>query len=131
MYLKEKQDGSAKGRGYADGRPQRLYIPKTETSLPTASLLGIMLTCKIVEAFEQRDVATVDIPGAILQTKMPEDEEDVHVVLDGRMAELLAKIEPETYQNYVHHRRGQAYIYCEINVALHGNLKAALFFGGS
>ena len=27
---------------------------------------------------ERRDVATVDIPGAFLQTKMPEDEKDVH-----------------------------------------------------
>lgn len=127
MYLKEKRDGSTKGRGCADGRPQRVYTPKSETSSPTASLAGILLTC-MIDAFERRDVATVDIPGAFLQTKMPEDEEDVHVVLDGRMAELLAKIAPETYQKYIHHRRGQAYIYCKINVALYGTLKAALLF---
>ena len=69
----------------------------------------------MIDAFEGRDVATVDIPGAFLQTKMPEDEEDVHVILDGRMAELLAKIAPDTYQEYVYHRRGQAYIYCKCN----------------
>ena len=49
-----------------------------------------MLTC-MIDAFEKRDVATVDIPRAFLQTKMPKEEEDVHVILDGRMAELLAK----------------------------------------
>jgi len=127
MYLKEKRDGKIKGRGCADGRPQRLYTNKNETSSPTASLTGIMLTC-MIDAFERRDVATVDIPGAFLQTKMPENEEDVHIVLDGRMAELLAKIAPETYQQYVHHRRGQAYIYCKVNVAIYGTLKAALLF---
>ena len=127
MYLKEKRDGKIKGRGCADGRSQRLYTTKIESSSPTASLAGLMLTC-MIDAYENRDVATVDIPGAFLQTKMPDDEEDVHVMLDGRMAELLAKISPETYQKYIHHRRGQAYIYCKCNVAIYGTLKAALLF---
>ena len=86
-----------------------------------------MLTC-MIDAYEGRDVATVDIPGAFLQTKMPKGEKDVHVILDGRMAELLAKIAPETYQEYVHQRRGQAYIYCKVNVVIYGTLKAALLF---
>ena len=127
MYLKEKRDGKIKGRGCADGRPQRLYTDKSETSSPTAALAAIMLTC-MIEAFEKRDVATVDIPGAFLQTKQPKEEKDVHVVLDGRMAELLAKISPETYQEYVHQKRGQSLIYCKLNVALYGTLKAALLF---
>ena len=49
---------------------------------------------------------------------MPKDEEDVHVILDGRMAKLLAKIAPETYQEYVSQRRGQAYTYFRVNVAI-------------
>ena len=56
------------------------------------------------------------------------DEKVVHVILDRRIAELLAKIAPEVYQEYVHHKRGQAYIYCRLNVALYGTLKAALLF---
>ena len=127
MYLKEKRDDKVKHRGCADGRPQRLYTPKIETSSPTVSLAGIMLTC-MIDTYEGRDVATVDIPGAFLQTKMPKDEKDVHVILDGRMAELLAKIAPETYQEYIHQRQGQAYIYCKVNVAIYGTLKAALLF---
>ena len=47
MYLKEKRDGKVKGRGCADGRPQRLYTDKIETSSPTAALTAIMLTCMI------------------------------------------------------------------------------------
>ena len=82
MYLKEKRDGKIKGRGCDDGQSQRLYTSKIDTSSPTASLTGIMLTC-MIDAFERRDVVTVDIPGAFLQTKMPKDEKDVHVVLDG------------------------------------------------
>ena len=44
------------------------------------------------------------------------------------MADLLAKIAPKTYQEYVHQRRGQAYIYCRVNVTIYGTLKAALLF---
>ena len=62
-----------------------------------------MLTC-MIDAFRKRDVTTIDIPVAFLQTKMPKREDDVHVILDGRMVELLAKIDPETYQEYAHQR---------------------------
>ena len=127
MYLKEKRDGRIKGRGCADGRKQRSYIPKAEASSPTATLTGIMLTC-MIDAYEKRDVATADIPGAFIQTKMPEEDRDVHVVLDGRMAELLAKISPDDYQKYVHNHRGQSHIYCKLNVALYGTLKGAVLF---
>ena len=70
----------------------------------------------------------MDIPGDFLQTKIPNNEDDVHMVLDGKIAELLAKICPHTYQKYVHHKGGQAYIYCKFNVALYGTLKAAILF---
>jgi hypothetical protein len=127
MYLKEKRDGRIKGRGCADGRKQRAYIPKAEASSPTATLMAIMLTC-MIDAYEKRDVATVDIPGAFLQAKVPEEDRDIHVVLDGRMAELLGKISPVDYQKYVHQHRGQSHIYCKLNVSLYGTLKAALLF---
>jgi hypothetical protein len=35
MFLKQKRCGKIKGRGCADGRPQRLYKTKEETSAPT------------------------------------------------------------------------------------------------
>ena len=55
MYLKEKRDGRLKGRGCADGRSQREYIPKTDTSSPTTTLLGLILTC-LIDAFEGRNL---------------------------------------------------------------------------
>lgn len=45
------------------------------------------------------------------------------------MAELLAKISPETYHRYVHHNCGNAYIYAKLNVALYGTLKVAILSG--
>eukprot|EP00975_Prorocentrum_lima_P031421 6593461-Prorocentrum_lima.AAC.1 len=127
MYLKEKRNGIIKGRGCADGRPQRLYTTKMEASSPTVRQASIMLSC-MIDAHEKRDVATADIPGAFLQTKWPKEEKDVHVMLDGEMAMLLAKIDPPTYQRFVHHRRGEPYIYCRLNVALYGTILAAVLF---
>ena len=66
----------------------------------------------------------VDIPGAFFQTKVPKGEDNVHVILDGQMTELLAKIAPNSYQDYVHQRQRQIYIYCCVNVVIFGTLKA-------
>jgi len=125
MYLKEKRCGKLKSRGCADGRKQRLYTNKNETTSPTVALASIMLSCAI-DTHEGRDVATVDIPGAFLQTEMQEDEPDVHVVMEGKIAELLEKIHPPTYHEYVHKHRGKSVIYVKLKKALYGTLKAAL-----
>lgn len=82
MYLKDKRDTTIHGHGWADGRPQRLYTNKQETSAPTVSLAALMIMC-VIDMFEGRDVATLDIAGAFLQTRVPEDDEDVHVILEG------------------------------------------------
>ena len=70
MYLKEKRNGDVKGRGCADRLSQRLYTNKIDTASPNATLAGLIITC-VIDAHEKCDVATVDIPGAFLQTKMP------------------------------------------------------------
>ena len=127
IHLKEKRIGDVKARGCTDGRPQRIYTAKEETTAPTVTLGGLIITCTI-DAFEQQDVVTLDIPRAFLQTKMSEDEEVVHVVLEGWMAELITKRDPPTYQEYVHKRHGQACIYVKLNVALYVTLKAAILF---
>ena len=69
MFLKEKRSGNIKGRGCADGRKQRLYKSKDETSSPTVTTESIFLTC-MIDAAEDRDVATCDIPGAFMQVNI-------------------------------------------------------------
>lgn len=128
MYLKEKYDGNLKGRGCADGWPQQPYTSKSEGSSSTLTLTGLIITC-IIDAYKRRDITTVDIPRAFLQTKMPQDKKEIHVVSDRRMAELLTKISPETYQEYIHQKHCQAYIYCKQNVALHGTSRQLCYSG--
>ena len=65
MFLKEKQNGSIKEHGVADGRKQREKIKPKDATSPTVSTEDVMLTATI-HALEGRDVAVVDTPGAYL-----------------------------------------------------------------
>jgi hypothetical protein len=67
VFLKEKRDGSKKGRTVAGGNKQQSYIRKEDASSPTVSVESVLLTC-IVDAEEGRDVAVIDTPNAFTQT---------------------------------------------------------------
>jgi hypothetical protein len=96
MFLKQKRNGTIKGRGCADGRKQRQYTTKEEASSPTVAIESVMLSC-VLDALEERDVATVDIPGAFMQADM---DDLVHMKLEGKMAELLVRIDPKLYRQH-------------------------------
>ena len=89
MFLKQKRNGDIKGRSCADGRPQRLYKTKAETSSPTAAIKSVLIT-GLIDAQEGRDVAVVDIPGAFLQTKA---SDDTIIKLQGSIVKIMLKID--------------------------------------
>ena len=123
MFLKEKRCGKIKGRGCADGRKQRLYKSKEETSSPTVSLESLFLSC-LIDAKEGRDVATVDIPGAFMQAEI---DEVLFLKLEGDLARLLIRLDP-SYQAYLTYEGGKPVIYTQLSKALYGTLQAALLF---
>ena len=96
MFLKQKRNGTIKGRGCADGRKQRLYMNKDQVSAPIMATKSLLLTC-LVDAMEKRDVATVDIPGAFMQSDI--EGETLHMKLEGEIVHILAKIDPTMYSN--------------------------------
>jgi hypothetical protein len=124
MFLKEKRSGTIKARGCADGRPQRDYMSKKETSSPTVATEALILTC-VVDAVEGRDVATCDIPGAFMQSDM---KGKVYMKLEGVMAEAILKIDPKQYTKHVVQENGKDVIYVILKKALYGTLQAALLF---
>ena len=124
MFLKQKRTGQIKGRGCADGRKQRLHTPKDDASSPTVATESVLLSC-VIDAKERRDVATVDIPGAFMQG---DQEETVHMRLEGTLAELLTKCDPKLYRQYVVTEHNKPVLYVELIKALYGTLRAALIF---
>jgi hypothetical protein len=83
-----------------------------------------MLSC-LINAEEDRDIATVDIPGAFMQADM---EDLVHMKLEGKMAELLVKLNPKLYRKYVQAQNGKQVLYVKLKKVLYGTLKVALLF---
>ena len=66
MFLKLKIDEvTIKGRRCADGRKQQAWLSKEDTSSPTMSTEGLILSC-MIDSMEGQEVATADIPGAFL-----------------------------------------------------------------
>jgi hypothetical protein len=127
MFLKLKRTGDIKGRGCADGRSQRDYMTKEETSSLTVSIQDLILSC-MIDAKEARDMATANIPGAFLQTDYVEG--DTHLRIEGTMAEMLAQIDPTLYRRYVSTTtpNGKKVSYAETMKATYGTLNASLLF---
>ena len=103
MFLKQKRNGTIKGRGCADGRKQRATTTKEEASSLTVAIESVMLSC-VIDAKEGRDVATVDIPGVFMQADM---EDTVHMKLEGKMAELLVRIDQKCTGSMSRSRKGE------------------------
>ena len=70
-------------------------------------------------------MATVDIPGAFMQE---DQDETVHMHLEGTLAKLLTKCDPKLYHQYVVTENNKPVLYVELIKALYGTLRAALIF---
>jgi len=124
MFIKKKRDGIIKGRGCADGRKQRLYKTKAETSSPTVRTESLLLSC-VIDAKEERKVMTCDVPGAFMQVDI---DEVVHVKLEGAMVDALVAVDPKLYASYVVTIRGKKVIYLQLEKALYGTVTASMLF---
>ena len=102
----------------------RLYKTKDETSSPTVKTESLLLSCTI-DANEKRSVMTCDVPGAFMQVDV---DEVVHVRLEGALAELLTKVDPELYTKYQTVEKGKTVLYVQLKKALYGTLSAAMLF---
>jgi hypothetical protein len=69
IFLNEKRDETIKARMCANGSTQRSYISREEASSPTAASEAI-ITTGVIDAKERRDIMTLDIPNAFVQTKI-------------------------------------------------------------
>jgi Reverse transcriptase (RNA-dependent DNA polymerase) len=123
MFLKQKRCGKIKGRGCADGRKQRLYKTKEESSSPTVSIKALFLTC-MIDAIEDRYVVTCDIPGAFMHADI---DELIHIKLEGELVDLLIRLDA-TYKEFVTVENGKRVIYTKLNKALYGTMQASLLF---
>jgi len=125
MFLKEKQDGTIKVCGCADGRPQRQCTSKEEVSAPMVSLEAMMISCAI-DPKENSYVVVTNIPGAFLHADM---ENNVHMLFKGTKAKLIIKLEPSLYRRYIwYDKKEKPMLYVQLKKALYSTLQAELLF---
>jgi hypothetical protein len=125
MFLKEKRDKSVKAQMCADGRKQRGDWTKQQSTSPTMATELVFIT-PVIDAHKGQDVACFDIPGAFLHAN---SDEDITMVLKGRLAELMVQVAPNLYRKYISvDRKGTAILYVKMQKAMYGLLKGALLF---
>ena len=113
--IKEKSDGTIKGRTCADGSSQQGKFSKAETGSPTISNDALFLSI-MIDAHEERDVATADVAGAYLHALM---KAFITMRFVGWAVDLLCEVNPE-YTKYVVYEGKTKVLYCRCNKAIYG-----------
>ena len=126
MFLKEKRDTWSKARMCADVQKPKdgTWSKQKITSLIVATEL-VFITA-IIDAHKGRNFVCFDIPGGFLHT---DTNEDITMVLKGRLAELMVQVAPNLCRKYITvDRKGTAILYVKMQKALYGLLRSALLF---
>jgi hypothetical protein len=121
--IKEKRDGTIKGRSYADGRPQRALYTKEQSASPTVSTDALMISL-MIDAKERRDVATTDVVGAYLLADM---DEYVLLKLTGESVDIMCTVNAK-YVAFVVIENGKKVLYLQLKKALYGCVRSALLW---
>jgi hypothetical protein len=101
-----------------------------DAASPTAALESIMIT-GVIEAKEERDVMTCDIPNAFIQALLPKKdpgEDRVVMKITGVLVNMLVDINPELYGPAVVLENRKKVLYIEVLKAIYGMLEAALLW---
>ena len=91
---KEKRDGTIKGRSCENGSNQKQYLKEGESVASPTCALESYMTSLVIDAYEERDIAIYDIPGAYLHAEMPEDKTMI-LKLKGKFVSIICDINPE------------------------------------
>ncbi len=98
---------------------------KQGTTSPTVATESVFITA-VIDAYDGRDVACFNIPGVFLHADV---DEDITMVLKGRLAELMVQVAPNLYRKYITvDKKGTAILYIKIQKALYGLLRSVLLF---
>jgi len=107
--ITEKRDGRIKGRTCAN-----------------VSLEALIATL-IIDVYEERDVATFDVPGAYLHAEM--DKDRVFMKLRGQFVDIMCDVNPE-YKQFVTTEgpKHQKVLYLWVLWAIYGCIQSALLW---
>ena len=129
LFLTEKRGGTMKGALVHNGKLSREWL-REDTASPTAILEGLLLTA-VIDANEERDVMTSDIPNAFIQTEMPEvkdGEQRVTMKITGVLVDMIVQLNPNTYGEFVVYEKGRKVLYVQVLRAIYDMLVSSLLW---
>jgi hypothetical protein len=97
---------------------------KEEAAAPTVALELVFITLTI-DAKENREVVTMDIPGAFLHA---DNKDYVIMKMVGMLAELMVKTNTKMCRQFVVLEKGRSILYLRLQKALYGMMKSVLLF---
>ena len=121
--IKQKRCGKIKGRVVADGRKQRKFVPREDAASPTIKLESLLMSL-MIDAKENRDVATADIVGAYLLADM---KDNVIIKLTGTSVGIMCKANGK-YKDFITTENKKEVIYLKLDKALYGCVQSALLW---
>ena len=124
--IKEKRCGKIKGRTCANGSKQHKYLKEGETIASPTISTEALLTSYAIDAFEERDVAIFDVPGAYLHASFPKGKY-VLLKLRDEFVDIMCEVNP-AYKPFVRNEKGKKVLYLRILQALYGCIESALLW---
>ena len=125
-FIKEKRCGTIKGRSCANGSGQRKYLKENESVASPTCVLESHISTLIIDAYENRDVAVFDIPGAYLHAETPKDKLILMVFRD-IFVDILCEVNPDV-KKYVKIINGKKILYVKVLQAIYGCIESALLW---
>jgi hypothetical protein len=111
----------------ANGSTQRAYMSREEASSPTAASEAILIT-GVIDAKQNRDVMTLEIPNAFVQTEISLDGDKIIMKIRGQLVDILLELCPGVYDNYVIDEGKHKTLYVRMLKALYGMLISSILY---
>jgi hypothetical protein len=122
-----KTDETIKAQVCANGSTQQAYTAREEASSRTAASEAILIT-GVIDAKQNRDVMTLDIPNAFVQTEISLDGHKIIMKIRGQLVDILLELCPGVYDNYVLVEGNHKILYVRMLKALYGMLISSILY---
>ena len=102
---------------------------RDDTASVTAMTESILIT-EAIDVKQGRDVTIADIPNAFVQTDINKKERGERIIMKirGPLVDMLIKVSPETFADYVVYERGSNVLFVQIDKALYGMVESLLLY---
>ena len=108
----------------ADGSVQRNVISKEDSTSPAAHYNSLIASV-VIDAMEDRDIATCDIAGAYLKARM---DDYVIIQIIGHAVQSLLRVNSKKYKAFVTVEKEEKVLYLRLLKAIYAFLKAAILW---